>query len=254
MRAPETAPERTRRVPPTLSGRSSTNVGSRRPSPPPSRWPLYAGAAVGLVALAAGYWVLARTPPSAAGPATPQAGQEQIGNLTEALVANQVQLARKRLTDKNYAAAASQSERALKLDPQSADAKQVLERARQAIKDVEDAAAEGRGQLQAGDLDKASEALWRVLQADPGHASVGELAGPLDRSFQGRAGEARRLMAESRAAAERGKAGSLDAFSEAAGRVKEAEALFTKGAYAQAARRFFEARDGFDRARTLAQR
>jgi serine/threonine protein kinase len=254
MRAAETAPERTRRAPPTLSGRSSTNVGSRRRSPPRSRWPIYAGAALGLVALTAGYWVLARTPPSAAGPATPQPGQERIGVLTEALVANQVQLARKKLTDKNYAAAASQAERALRLDKQSPEAKQILERAQQALKDLEDAAAEGREQLKAGDLDKASEALWRVLLADPGHASVGELAGPLDRTFQGRAGEARRLMAESRTAAERGKAGSLDAFSEAAGRVKEAEALFTKGAYAQAARRFLEARDGFDRARTLAQR
>ena len=84
--------------------------------------------------------------------------------------------------------------------------------------------------------------------------SVGELLEPLDRAFQGRAGEARRLMVESRTAAERAKAGSLDAFSEAAGRVKDAEALFAKSAYAQSARRFFEARDGFDRARTLAQR
>src|SRR5260221_140534 len=254
MRGAEVAPERTRRVPSTPSGRSSTNVGSRRRSSPRSRWPIYAGAAAGLLALAGGYWVLARTPQSAAGPATPQAGQEQIGVLTKALVDNQVQLARKKLTDKNYAAAASQAERALKLDKNSADAKQVLEQAQQALKDVEDAAAEGRKQLKAGDLDKASEALWRVLQADPGHASVGELAEPLDRAFQARAGEARRLMAESRTAAERGKAGSLDAFSEAAGRVKEAEALFTKSAYAQAARRFFEARDGFGRARTSRQR
>jgi hypothetical protein len=61
-------------------------------------------------------------------------------------------------------------------------------------------------------------------------------------------------MVESRVAAERAKAGSLDAFSEAAGRVKDGEAQFAKGAYAQAARRFFEARDGFDRARALAQR
>jgi hypothetical protein len=254
LRAPESAPDRTRRVPPTLSGRSATNVGSRRRSSPRSRWPLYAGAAAGLLVLAAGYWVVGRTTAPAAATGTSQAGQEQIGVLTEALVSNQVQLARKRLADKSYATAASQAERALKLDPQSADAKQVLERARQALKDIEDAAAEAREQLKAGDLDKASDALWRVLQADPGHASVADLAEPLDRTFQGRAGEARRLMVESRTAAERAKAGSLDAFSEAAARGKDAEALFAKSAFAQAARRFFEARDGFDRARTLAQR
>ena len=255
LRAPDAAPERTRRVPPTLSGRSATSVGSKRRSPPRPRWPIYGGAAAGLLLIAGGaYWVLGRTPPSAAGSAAPQAGQEQIGVLTEALVANQVQLARKKLADKNYATAASQAERALKLDPQSADAKEVVERARQALKEIEDAAGEAGAQLKAGDLDKASDALWRVLLADPDHASVGELVGPLDRTFQGRAGEARRLMVESRTAAERAKAGALDAFSEAAGRVKDAEALFAKGSYAQSARRFFEARDGFDRARTLAQR
>ena len=89
---------------------------------------------------AAGFWVVARTP--SPGPATPLVGQEQIGVLTEALVSNQVQLARKRLADKNYAMAASQAERALKLDPESADAKQVLEQARQALKEIEDAASE----------------------------------------------------------------------------------------------------------------
>jgi serine/threonine-protein kinase len=254
MRAADAPAERTRRVPSTLSGRSSTNVGSRRGSPARSRWPIYGGAVAGLLLLATGFWVLGRTPPPAPGPATQQPGQEQIGVLTEALVANQVQLARKKLADKNYAAAASQAERALKLDQHSAEAQQVVEQARKALKDIEDAAAEGTAQVKAGDSDKAADALWRILQADPGHASVGELAGPLDLVFQGRAGEARRLMVESRGAAERAKAGSLDAFSEAAGRVKDAEALFGKGAYAQAARRFFEARDGFDRARALAQR
>ena len=254
MRAADAPPERTRRVPSTLSGRSSTNVGSKRRSPPRSRWPIYGGAVAGLLLLATGYWVLGRTPPPDPGPATQPAGQEQIGVLTEALVANQVQLARKKLADKNYASAASQAERALKLDQHSADAQQVLDQARKAQKDIEDAAAEGTAQLKAGDLDKASDALWRILQADPGHASVGELAAPLDKVFQGRAGEARRLMVESRGAAERAKAGSLDAFSEAAGRAKDGEALLAKGAFAQAARRFFEARDGFDRARALAQR
>jgi serine/threonine-protein kinase len=253
LRAPDAPPDRTRRVPSTLSGRSATNVGSRRRSSPRPLWPVYGGAAVGLLVIAvAGFWVLGRTP--SPGPATPQVGQEQIGVLTEALVSNQVQLARKRLADKNYATAASQAERALKLDPQSADAKQVLEQARKALKEIEDAASEAKEQLKAGDFEKASDALWRVLQADPDHASVAPLLEPLDRTFQGRAKEARRLMVESRTAAERAKAASLDAFSEAALRAKDAEALLAKSAYAQSARRFFEARDGFDRARTLAQR
>ena len=61
-------------------------------------------------------------------------------------------------------------------------------------------------------------------------------------------------MAEARKGAERAKAGALEAFSQAAGQAKEGEALFAKSAFAQAARRFLEARDGFDRARHVAQR
>ena len=169
-------------------------------------------------------------------------------------MANQVQLARKKLEDKNYAAAAAQAERALKLDPQSADAKQVFEHARDALKQLDDAAAEAKSALGAGDLDKAAEALWRVLSANPGHSSVVDLAGPLDGSFRVRAEEARRLMVEARSGADRVKAGALEAFSLAAGQAKDGEALFAKGAFAQAARRFLEARDGFDRARHVAQR
>jgi serine/threonine-protein kinase len=249
-RAPEA--ERTKRVPATLTGRSSTQVGRRRPAR--SRWPVYLGAASVPLVLAGLYVLLAHpaTPPPM-GATSSEAGQ-QIGALTEALVANQLQLARKKLEDKNYAAAAAQAERALKLDPQSADAKQVFEQARGALKQLDDAAAEAKSALNAGDLDKAAEALWRVLSANPGHSLVEELAGPLDGSFRGRAEEARRLMAEARNGAERAKAGALEAFSQAAGQAKEGEALFAKSAFAQAARRFLEARDGFDRARHVAQR
>jgi tetratricopeptide (TPR) repeat protein len=225
----------------------------RRP-PARSRWPVYLGAACVPLVLAGLYVLLAHpstTPP--AGATRSEAGQ-QIGALTEALVANQVQLARKKLEDKNYAAAAAQAERALKLDPQSADAKQVFEQARGSLKQLDDAAVEAKRALNAGDLDKAAEALWRVLSANPGHSSVEELMGPLDGSFRGRSEEARRLMVEARNGAERAKAGVLEVFSLAAGQAKEGEALLAKGAFAQAARRFLEARDGFDRARHVAQR
>jgi len=61
-------------------------------------------------------------------------------------------------------------------------------------------------------------------------------------------------MGESRAAAEAAKAGRLDPFSEALGLVKDADSLLTAGAYARAAQKFLGARDGFERARRLAQR
>jgi serine/threonine protein kinase len=248
-RAPES--ERTKRVPATWTGRSRTQVGRRRPARP--RWPIYLAAVVVPLVVAGAYFLMAR--PSTAPPAGAGSGAgQQIGALTEALVANQVQLARKKLEDKNYAAAAAQAERALKLDPQSADAKQVLDQARVALKQLEDAAAEAKSALSAGDRDKAGEALWRVLSANPSHAAVDELMGPLDGGFRGRAEDARRLMAEARTGAERAKAGALEAFTLAAGQAREGEALFAKGAFARAARGFLEARDGFDRARHVAQR
>jgi len=253
-----------RRLPPTLSGRSTTRMDpARRPlplppaRPSPPRWPLYAAAGSALLVVASvGVYALraTRSQPPVATQRAPDAGLEQIGALTEALVANQLQLAQRKLEDKNYTAAVAQAERALKLDPSSAEAKTLLEQARAALRDLEEAAAEARAQVQAQNTAKASEALWRLLSADPNHAAAEELATGLDRSFRGRAEEARRLMGQARAEAERAKASALEAFSVAAGQAKEGEAFFASGAFARAARKFLGARDGFERARRMTQR
>jgi predicted Ser/Thr protein kinase len=248
-----------RRTPATLSGRSTTQVDpARRPLPAPRsrpRWPLYAGAALLAVAGGATYALVGPLAPAArqAAPA-PDSGQEQISALTEALAANQVQLAQRRLEDKNYAGAAAQAERALKLDPASAEAKKVLEGARGALEALQAAEAEARAQVGAQNTAKASDALWKLLSADPNHAAAGELVAGLDKRFRARAEEARQLMDGARAAAERAKAGRLQAFSEAQGQAKEGEAFFTNGAFARAAQKFLGARDGFERAERLAQR
>jgi hypothetical protein len=217
--------------------------------------PLYAGLGGLVLAVAAGAGVLLlrdRTqPPPAA--ATPDAGQEQISALTEALAANQVQLAKRRLEDKNYAGAAAQADRALKLDARSEDAKKVLETAQGALDSMKKAEAEARAQIAAKNLDAAGAALWDLLSADPNHAAAAELTGPLDKGFRSRAEEARRLMSQARTAADGAGAGRLDPFTEAAGQVKEGESFFTSGGYARAAQKFLAARDGFERARRMAQ-
>jgi serine/threonine protein kinase len=260
-REPAPGQEGMRRIPPTLSGRSSTQVNpAQRPfTQPPegrSRWPLYAGLGAALLAVVVGAGVLFvnRSRPSAPAGAGADAGQEQISALTEALAANQVQLAKRRLEDKNYAGAVAQAERALKLDARSAEAKQVLETAQGALDGMRAAEAEARAQIQARNLDAASRALWNLMSADPNHAATLELTGALDKSFRGQAEEARRLTGQSRTAAEGAGAGRLEPFSEAAGQVKEGETLFGSGAYAHAAQKFLAARDGFERARRLAQR
>src|SRR5262249_26395331 len=166
-----------------------------------------------------------RSQPSPAAVAGADSGQEQISALTEALAANQVQLAKKRLEDKNYQGAEAQAERALKLDPRSAEAQKVLEDARGVIKSMQAAETETRARLQAKDDPGAARALWNLLSADPNHPASAELTAALDKSFRPQAEEARRLMGESRAAAEAAKAGRLDPFSEALGLVKDADSL-----------------------------
>jgi len=256
-RAPDPVLERTRRPLPTLSGRASTHVSRPREPRPRPRWPLYAGVSAALVLVAGGGLLWFREASSRAAAATPtasEAGQLQIGALTEALVANQVELARKKLDDKSYAAAAAQAKRALKLDPESAEAQKVLDKAQGTLRDLETAAAETRAALEAKDEAKASFALWTLLSADPNYAGAEELASALDPQFRARAEDARRLMGQARGAAERANAGPVEAFSEAVGQAKEGETLFTNAAYARAALRFLNARDGFERARRVAHR
>jgi predicted Ser/Thr protein kinase len=258
-RAPEAVLEKTGRPMTTLSGRSSTQVGRGREPQPRSLFPLYAGlAALGVVMLAGGAgWYLyhaamARTATSSS--AAPDAGQRQIDVLTETIVANQVQLARKKLDDKSYADALAQAERALKLSPENADAKKVLEEAQGHIKGLDEAAADTRAGLEAQDQNRASESLWKLLSADPNYAGAEELSAALDKVFKSRAEEARRLMDQSRVAAERANATSADAFSDALAEQKTGQGLFASGGFGRAARRFLMARDGFERARGVARR
>ncbi|HWW92727.1 MAG TPA: serine/threonine-protein kinase [Vicinamibacteria bacterium] len=261
-RTPDPTTAATRRSPQTLPARSGSGAGlgrSRPPAPAPSRLPIYLGAGMILVLVVAAavlYPLFSQRsqPPAPGPPVTQDAAKEQIGALTQALVGNQVELARKKLEDKNYSGAVAQVERALKLDPKNAPAKKILDEAQALLKDLDAAAEEARAALKAKDTDKASQAFWRLLTIDPNNPAAEELAGPLDRQFRAQAEEAQRLMSQSRGAAEKVKAGTLEPFSEAATAARAGDALLAKRQFAQAARKFLDARDGFERARRLAQR
>ncbi len=226
------------------------------PPPPASRLPLYLGGGVLLAVVAAVAVYMAMRPGRPSG-GTPSAGKdlsrEQVGALTDALVVSQVELARENLKDKNYEEALAQAERALKLDPNSSDAKQVLERTQGILKELEAAATEARTAFKAGDPEKATQALSKVLAINPNHPVAAELAAQLNRYFRVQAEEAKRAMADSRAAAEKAKAGSQKSFDEASAAFREADALLGKGQFAVATRKFFDARDGFERARRAAE-
>jgi len=214
------------------------------------------GAVLGLVVVGGAGWYVFRGAGSAASSAAtpPDAGKDNIDALTQTLVANQVQLARKKLEDKSYAAARSQAERALKLDANSAEAKKILQEAQAHLKDLESASAAVRTGLTANDSTQAAEALWSLLTLDPNYEGADDLAQALDKDFKGRADEAHKLMDQSRVAAERSNATSVDAFAEASGQAKTGQTYFANGSFGRAARRFLLARDGFERARGASRR
>jgi len=237
----------------------SVGPSDARPAPPvaapaASRWPVYVGAGslvVLLVALMA-WWRLARTPASSPTPGRDIA-KEQMGALTDALVTSQVELAQESLKDKDYERAVTLAEKALRLDPQNAEAGIVAQRARALLKDVDAAATAARTAMQSGDTEGASRELSKVLAINPNHPVASELATQLNRHFRGQAEEARRTMSGSRAAADRAKADGQAAFAQAVAAAREAERLFGKGEFAVATRKFLESRDDFDRALRAAE-
>ena len=251
---------------PTARGdRTSTATRSRarsatpRPAPiappPPVRWPLYVGGLAALaVAIGGGLLVLSRM--SGAGPAAPPptAPRGQVDRLAQELVGSQIELARRRLDAGDYRGAAREAERAVKLDPGNAEAKDIVARARKVVDEADAAAAAARAATASGDTAGAARQMWRLLVADPGHAAVDELQPAHEAGFKARADEARGLMGEARAAAEKAGAASLDPFREATVIGRDGEAAYKAGRFATAARKLLQARDRFERAaRTVAR-
>ena len=241
------------RMPATLSAKAPTQLDPPRSRPhrpsAPSRVPLYVGVGLALIGvlLAGGFaalFVLARPAPTPA----PEVARP-INDLTRVLVASQVELARNKLNEKSYRAAATRAEQALKLDPQSDEARQVLVKAQDALRQLDAAAKETGAALAAGDNEKAARGLWTVLSLDPRYEGTEALVTPLNPVFRDQAAQARQLMAEARAAAERAKVSGLPGFASAASAGTEGDALVGKKQYAAAAARFLDARDEYDRAR-----
>ncbi|HEY5908949.1 MAG TPA: protein kinase, partial [Vicinamibacteria bacterium] len=258
--AAEPRPQPPARSTPTLSGRSSTQRGGRRVEPRGSRaLPITLGLAVlFLLGIGLAYWqTRGRFAGGAAPPPGDAAGNEpsraEVGALTEALVDSQIELALKNLEDKNWVGAIAQAERAMKLQPDSSRAKQILETARGRRGELEAAAAEARRAFEAGNLPEASRAFDHVLELDPKHPVVGELTGRLNSTFRSRAEEAQQLAQRARTEADKAKATTVPGFSEASALLGEGDTLFGKSEFADAAQRYLEARDGFERARRSAR-
>jgi hypothetical protein len=245
-RAAQSEMRRTVRPDPTVGGGPATQapVGAG-----PSRALVLGGvAALLLVGTVGGVlWVRGRTLPQA----QPPAGQEQ-GNLTEVIVTNGVELARADLANKDYEAAARRAGDVLKLAPTSAEARGVLDQAREAQRQITEAVAEARGAFGRGDTSGASVALGRVMALDPRQPVIGELSAALKQHFQPQAEDGRRQADGARKAAEEARAVALAGFTQGQKLATDADALFRRQDYAAAAQKYLESRDAFERARRQA--
>jgi serine/threonine-protein kinase len=226
---------------------TSSRVG--RPLPPRRRSnaTLFAGlGAVTVAILIVGALLVGRggsTPP-------PQAVASSASGELGALVATEVEIARRRLASGDYEEALRRAERALRFDPRDESAQKVQKDAR-AIKDRVDEALGGVKTAKSGDAAAAGAALWKLLEVAPDHAATAELLPALDSAYKGRAEEARRLMAAARGSAEKTPAQRLPAFAEGQSLVTAAESSFRAGRFAEAARDFMRARARFEAADRL---
>jgi len=213
--------------------------------------PLAAGAGIAVLALgvaALGLWLRGRPSPA---PAPSPSAASAVSELTQELVRKQVQLARRELDNKDYAAAAAEAEGALKLAPGHAEAGAVLARTRERLGEIDQSIGQARRLLDAGDTAGASSELSHLLELDPSHPAAAELSARLNSAFRARADEAATSMRAARAAALAAGVTAWSLRSVDAG-VSQAELLLSRSEFADATRMFLEARDAFDRSRRAA--
>jgi tetratricopeptide (TPR) repeat protein len=199
-----------------------------------------------VVAAAAGgvVWWRGRSAPQRA----TEVVKEEVGFLTDALVANKVELARTDLANHDYAGAIKHADEVLTLSPQNADASALREQARQAQKQLQDAVGEVRAAVARNDGQAASDALSRVMALDPAHPVIAETSNELNRHFRGQAEQSRAQAEAARAAAEQAHAGALPGFSDGRRAQQEGAAALGRQQFTLAAQRFSESRNAYERA------
>jgi len=232
---------------PTLSG--STTAARQA-----ARTPYVALAAAGVALVAVGVGVVLwkqRAPTAApvAAPAAAEVQQQQLGILTDALVTSQVELARTDLANHDYDAAVQHAEAVRKLNDSNADAKEILDQAKQAQQKLGAAASEARAAYARGDTAGAADALTRVMALDPRHPVVGELSGELNKTFKRQAEDSRRKTDAARVAAEQARAQAQTSFADARQLLTAAETSFRREEFTVAAQKYEQSRIAFEGAK-----
>jgi serine/threonine-protein kinase len=248
--AAASTPHVTQQGQPTLSGRARTSPGpGARSAVAGGRGRrVLVGAAAAIVAGAGGLLAWGLLGGAGEPPPAPAAVMNGSTIPDEQLLPAERKLAQESLQDRRYREAIDHAERALSVSAEDAEALRVREAAREALASAEAAASSARAALGKGDTAIAGRRLQELLEVQPGHPVVAELAGPLNDGFRPQAEQARAAMREAEANARRFGAVSGDAL-EGAGRLsREGAGAFARREYAVAAGKFLAARDQFARA------
>ena len=208
-----------------------------------SKMPIFAGGAVLVVLAAVGIYLLTR--PEAVPPPPPPETTQQV---VDPSIARHVAEAERALAGRSFAKAIEQANLALQKDPQNAGARGVLEQAQAAQKKIEASVADVRRAMDAKDVAGASRALEELMRQDPSHPSVPPFREALNGAFRSRAEQAQTEMKQAQRAATQAKATSQAEFKAAILTGREAEALLARNEFVNATQKFYQARDGFDRA------
>jgi hypothetical protein len=228
-----------------------------RPEPPApggggAAWkmPVFAGGAVLVVLAAVGIYVLTRPDTSKETPPPPETTQ---GPAVDPAIARHVEDAQRALAARNLKSALEQANLALQKDPQNAEARQVVDQVQAAQKRIEATVADVRKALDARDVAAASRGLEELMREDPGHAAVPQFREALNGTFRSRAEAAQAEMKQAQRDATQARATSQAEFKAAILAGREAEALLARNEFVNATQRFYQARDGFARAREAQQ-
>ena len=234
---------------PRDSARSASRSGTRAPGSSVHRPTSGHGMRNLLIGLGAGVvvvvLVLLALRPMLGGPREPEP-PPQVAALVQAAVATRVEVAQRRLDSLDYAAAVREAESALKMAPNSAEAKALLTEASDMVRRSEAAAtALQQAQAQGGDIAMAAFELMKVDPASPDAQKALSSAGA---SFRPRAEEAQRLAAEAEKVADAAGGSRQTSFTAARTLADQGRQALQSGQFVNAARRFLEARLRFERA------
>jgi serine/threonine protein kinase len=184
-----------------LQPRRGATISGRREAPRPTgrgRMIVAAALAAGSLGIAALGWLLIQRPPAeTAAPTPPPVSSAPATTPTPA--PTRAEAALHALEGKDYRRAVSLAQAALASDPGNTAARTTLDRARRALRESDQAAAQARKAIDRRDSQTASQALTTLIALDPRHPDIPSLTAGLNNLLKTQTEELRRATDRARA-------------------------------------------------------